>query len=83
MHYGNELAAYRRMRSELNDALAPGLRARAGAEHRSAEPRTQAGAGGGGRSSARPSPVLDKCGAVQVTVIPAKREIRLSFCSGG
>ncbi|HYE29460.1 MAG TPA: hypothetical protein VEA61_14670 [Allosphingosinicella sp.] len=30
IHYGNELASYRRMRSELNDALAPGLRARAG-----------------------------------------------------
>jgi hypothetical protein len=30
-NYGNELAAYRRMRSALNDALAPGLRARAGA----------------------------------------------------
>lgn len=29
--FGNELAAYRRMRSELNDALGPGLRARAGA----------------------------------------------------
>ena len=29
--YGNELAAYRRMRGDLNDALAPGLRARAGA----------------------------------------------------
>jgi hypothetical protein len=28
--YGNELAAYRRMRSKLNDALGPGLRARAG-----------------------------------------------------
>ena len=28
--FGNELAAYRRMRSDLNDALAPGLRARAG-----------------------------------------------------
>lgn len=31
VHYGNELAGYRRMRSALNDALAPGLRARAGA----------------------------------------------------
>jgi hypothetical protein len=30
-NYGNELAAYRRMRSELNDSLGPGLRARAGA----------------------------------------------------
>lgn len=30
VNYGNELAAYRRMRSELNDALGPGLRARAG-----------------------------------------------------
>jgi hypothetical protein len=31
VNYGNELAAYRRMRSALNDSLAPGLRARAGA----------------------------------------------------
>jgi hypothetical protein len=30
IHYGNELAAYRRMRTALNDALASGLRARAG-----------------------------------------------------
>jgi hypothetical protein len=30
LHYGNELAGYRRMRTSLNDALAPGLRARAG-----------------------------------------------------
>ena len=30
-HYGNEFAGYRLMRRELNDALAPGLRARAGA----------------------------------------------------
>lgn len=30
-HFANELAAYRRMRSALNDELAPGLRARAGA----------------------------------------------------
>lgn len=29
-NYGNELAGYRRMRSALNDALGPGLRARAG-----------------------------------------------------
>lgn len=32
VNYGNELAGYRRMRSELNDALGPGLRARAGAD---------------------------------------------------
>jgi predicted small lipoprotein YifL len=30
LHYGNELAGYRRMRTALNDALASGLRARAG-----------------------------------------------------
>jgi hypothetical protein len=30
VNFGNELAAYRRMRSDLNDALGPGLRARAG-----------------------------------------------------
>jgi hypothetical protein len=30
VHYPNELAAHRKLRRELNDALAPGLRARAG-----------------------------------------------------
>jgi hypothetical protein len=30
INFGNELGAYRRMRSDLNDALAPGLRARVG-----------------------------------------------------
>ena len=46
--YGNELAAYRRMRSELNDALAPGLRARAGSELEAQHARTRRGARRGG-----------------------------------
>ena len=58
--YGNELAAYRRMRSDLNDALAPGLRARAGAsseaQHRERDKALAAAAQLGS-----PIPVLDKC----------------------
>jgi hypothetical protein len=58
--YGNELAAYRRMRTELNDAIAPGLRARAGANaeaqraerHRALAAAAQLGS---------PIAVLDKC----------------------
>lgn len=60
LHFGNELAAYRRMRSELNDALGPGLRARAGAgleaqrreRHRALAAAAQLGS---------PMAVLDKC----------------------
>jgi predicted small lipoprotein YifL len=60
MHFGNELAAYRRMRTELNDALAAGLRGRAGpgAEAQSRE-RNKALAAAAGLGS--PIPVLDKC----------------------
>jgi len=58
--YGNELAAYRRMRSDLNDALAPGLRARAGAsseaQHRERDKALAAAAQLGS-----PIAVLDKC----------------------
>jgi hypothetical protein len=58
--YGNELAAYRRMRSDLNDALAPGLRARAGAsseaQHRERDKALAAAAQLGS-----PIPVLDTC----------------------
>ena len=59
-HFGNELAAYRRMRTELNDALAPGLRARAGpgAEAQSRE-RDRGLAAAAALGS--PIPVLDKC----------------------
>jgi hypothetical protein len=58
--FGNELAGYRRMRTELNDALAPGLRARAGSstEAQSRE-RDRALAAAAGLGS--PIPVLDKC----------------------
>jgi hypothetical protein len=58
--YGNELAAYRRMRSDLNDALAPGLRARAGAsseaQHSERDKALAAAAQLGS-----PIAVLDKC----------------------
>jgi len=59
-HFGNELADYRRMRTELNDALAAGLRDRAGAsaEAQSRE-RDRALAAAAGLGS--PIPVLDKC----------------------
>jgi predicted small lipoprotein YifL len=60
VHYGNELAAYRRMRSALNDTLAPGLRARAGGrlEAQTAE-RKRALAAAAKLGS--PMAVLDKC----------------------
>ncbi len=59
-HFGNELAGYSRMRTELNDALAPGLSARAGSspEAQSRE-RDQALAAAAALGS--PIPVLDKC----------------------
>jgi hypothetical protein len=59
-HFGNELAGYRRMRTELNDALAAGLRDRAGSsiEAQSRE-RNKALAAAAGLGS--PIPVLDKC----------------------
>jgi hypothetical protein len=60
VHFGNELAGYRRMRTELNDAIAPGLRAKAGSstEAQSRE-RNRALAAAAGLGS--PIPVLDKC----------------------
>jgi hypothetical protein len=60
VHFGNELAAYRRMRSELNDALGPGLRARAGpgTEAQTLE-RTRALAAAAKLGS--PIAVLDRC----------------------
>jgi hypothetical protein len=59
-HFGNELADYRRMRTELNDALASGLSARAGnvAEAQSRE-RNRGLAAAAALGS--PIPVLDKC----------------------
>jgi hypothetical protein len=59
-HFGNELAAYRRMRTELNDALAGGLRARAGA---GAEAQSRERDRGLAAAAALGSPiaVLDKC----------------------
>lgn len=58
--FGNELAGYRRMRSELNDAIAGSLRAKAGssAEAQSRE-RDRALAAAAALGS--PIPVLDKC----------------------
>ena len=60
IHFGNELAAYRRMRSDLNDALGPGLRARAGAGlEAQAKERKRALAGAAKLGS--PMAVLDAC----------------------
>ncbi len=59
-HFGNELAAYRRMRTELNDALAPGLRARAGAGSE-AQSRERNRGLAAAAALGSPIPVLDKC----------------------
>lgn len=60
MHFGNELAGYRRMRTELNDAMGPALRARAGpSAEAQARERNRALAEATGLGS--PIPVLDKC----------------------
>lgn len=58
--FGNELAGYRRMRTELNDAMGPGLRAKAGSgmETQSRE-RKRALAAASALGS--PIPVLDQC----------------------
>ena len=58
--FGNELADYRRMRTELNDALAPGLRARAGAS-REAQSRERDRGLAAAAALGSPIPVLDKC----------------------
>lgn len=60
IHFGNELAAYRRMRSELNDALGPGLRARAGAGLE-AQARERKRALAGAAKLGSPMAVLDTC----------------------
>jgi hypothetical protein len=59
-HYGNELAAYRRMRTDLNDALAGGLRARAGSSVE-AQSRERHRALAAATALGSPIPVLDKC----------------------
>jgi hypothetical protein len=60
VNYGNELAGYRRMRSALNDALAPGLRARAGADLE-AQGRERKRALAAAAQLGSPIAVLDKC----------------------
>ena len=58
--YGNEIAAYRRMRTDLNDALAPGLRARAG-PNMEAQTRERDRALAKAAQLGSPIPVLEKC----------------------
>lgn len=60
MHFGNALAGYRRMRTELNDALAPGLRAKAGSSSE-AQRRERNRALAAAAALGSPIPVLDKC----------------------
>ena len=60
MDYGNALAGYRRMRTELNDAIAPGLRARAGSSSE-AQSRERDRALAAAAALGSPIPVLDKC----------------------
>lgn len=59
-HFGNELAAYRRMRTELNDAIAPGLQARAGSSSE-AQSRERNLALAAAAALGSPIPVLEKC----------------------
>jgi hypothetical protein len=58
--FGNELAAYRRMRTELNDAIAPALRARAGSSTE-AQSRERNRALAAAAALGSPIPVLDQC----------------------
>jgi hypothetical protein len=58
--FGNELAGYRRMRTELNDAIAPGLRSKAGASTE-AQSRERKRALAAAAALGSPIPVLDKC----------------------
>jgi len=60
VHFGNELAGYRRMRTELNDALAPGLRTRAGSSTE-AQSRERDRALASAAALGSPIAVLDKC----------------------
>ena len=59
-NFGNELAGYRRMRSALNDALAPALRAKAGSGL-DAQRRERNRALAAAAALGSPVPVLDKC----------------------
>ncbi|HEX8062745.1 MAG TPA: hypothetical protein VF535_05970 [Allosphingosinicella sp.] len=58
--FGNELAGYRRMRTELNDAIAPGLRAKAGSSSE-AQGRERDRALAAAAALGSPIAVLDKC----------------------
>lgn len=58
--FGNEIAGYRRMRTELNDAIGPGLKARAGASTE-AQSRERHRALAKAAALGSPIPVLDKC----------------------
>jgi hypothetical protein len=60
VNFGNELAAYRRMRSDLNDALSPGLRARAGGGLEG-QTRERKRALAAAAQLGSPIPVLDAC----------------------
>lgn len=60
VNYGNELAGYRRMRSALNDALGPGLRARAGGSLE-AQARERKRALAAAAQLGSPIAVLDTC----------------------
>jgi hypothetical protein len=59
-HFGNELAGYRRMRTGLNDAIAPGLRAKAGSSTE-AQSRERDRALAAAAMLGSPIMVLDKC----------------------
>ena len=67
------------MRTELNDALAPGLRARAGAS-REAQSRERDRGLAAAAALGSPIPVLDKClERFKRPSFPRRRESRLSF----
>ena len=70
IHYGNELAGYRRMRSALNDALVGGLRARAGGGLE-AQGRERNRALAAAAQLGSPVTVLDQCAQRFASVIPA------------
>jgi hypothetical protein len=58
--FGNELAGYRRMRTELNDAIAPALRSEAGSGTE-AQARLRKRALARAAALGSPIPVLDRC----------------------
>jgi hypothetical protein len=60
INFGNELAGYRRMRTELNYAIAPGLRAKAGSSTE-AQSRERDRALASAAALGSPIPVLDRC----------------------